>query len=66
MSDLVGNPEGHAFCLLQEKVHTAVKSIADLKKTPNHNDLWQGINQKNIERIILTLSPIEEKLFKSI
>ena len=28
------------------------KTRADLKKTAGHTDLWQEINQENVERII--------------
>ena len=38
--------------LLQEMVHTAIKIRADLKNTPGHTDLWQGIDQEHVERII--------------
>ena len=33
-------------------VHTAIKVRADLKKKPCHTDLWQGIDQAHVERII--------------
>ena len=42
----------HDVSLLQEMVHTAIKIRADLKKTPGHTDLWQGIDQEHVERII--------------
>ena len=42
----------HDVSLIQEMVHTAIKIRADLKKTPGHTDLWQGIDQEHVERII--------------
>ena len=42
----------HDVSLLQEMVHNAIKIRADLKKTPGHTDLWQGIDQEHVERII--------------
>ena len=34
------------------RCHKKFKTRADLKKTAAHNDLWQEINQENVERII--------------
>ena len=42
----------HDVSLLQEMVQTAIKIRTDLKKTLGHTDLWQGIDQKHVERII--------------
>ena len=42
----------HDVSLLQEMVHVAIRLRADLKQTPGHADLWQGIDQEHVEKII--------------
>ena len=42
----------HDVSLLQEMLHVAIRLRADLKQTSGHADLWQGIDQEHIEKII--------------